>query len=134
MVENVVDINAIKDISVLNFSQHADLLQSLQKQAEASPQTASSLLPKFYRLLEGKGTSSDMLPVAAKTFASIAKNLSQTQIAEVLSTLHNQNRDDFIERGANIICLQNPVAAEPVFNFIALQVEKIPNLIVYMKI
>ena len=126
MAENVVDIETIKDISALNFGEHAGLLKSLQKLVEESPQTASQLLPKFYRLLEGKGTSSDMLPVAAETFASISKNLSQTQIAEVLSTLHNQKRDDFIEREANIICEQNPVAVEPVFNFIASQVEKIP--------
>lgn len=34
MAENVVDINAIKDISALNFGEHASLLQLLQKQAD----------------------------------------------------------------------------------------------------
>ena len=92
MVEDVADIETIQDISVLNFGQHADLLQSLQKQAEESLKTANSLLPKFYRLLEGKGSSSDMLPVSAKTFASISKGLSQSEIAEVLTTLHKNDK------------------------------------------
>ena len=126
MAVNVDDIETIKDISGLNFGEHAGLLRSLQKQAEETPETASSLLPKFYRLLEGKGTSSDMLPVAAETFAAISKNLSQAQIAEALNTLHNQNRDNLIERGASSFCMSNPACAEPVFNFIASQVEKTP--------
>lgn len=126
MAVNVADIETIKDISELNFGEHAGLLQSLQKQAEETPETTSSLLPKFYRLLEGKGTSSDMLPVAAKTFASISKSLSQPQIAEALNAFHNQNRDNFIERGASSFCMSNPVCAVPVFNYIASQVEKTP--------
>ena len=126
MVENVVDINAIKDISALNFGEHANLLRLLQKHAEESPKTANSLLPKFYRLLEGEGSSSDMLPVAAETFASISKGLSQSEIAEVLTTLHKNDKYNFIERGTNIICTQNPVCAEPIFNYIASQIEKTP--------
>lgn len=126
MAENVANIEMIEDISALNFGQHAGLLQSLQQQAEKSTGSTASLLPNFYRLLEGKGTSSDMLPAAAKTFASISKHLSQGQIAQALQTIHNSGKDNFIERGANVICTQNPVCAEPIFNYIANQVEKTP--------
>ena len=115
-----------EDVSALNFSQHADLLKALQKQALESTNTDDSLLPNFYHLLEGKGTSSDMLPLAAKTFGSISKHLLQAQIADALQTIHNSGKDVFIECGAMNICMQNPVCAKPIFNFIADQVEKTP--------
>lgn len=126
MAENSVDIKSIKDVSMLDFKEHYSLFQLLQKQAKEFPRTAHLLLPDFYRLLEGKGTSPDMLPTAAQTFASISKNLSQEQIAEILDNLHNQNRDNFIEREASSFCEANPVFAVPVFNYIASKIKNTP--------
>lgn len=122
----MANLEVIKDIAALNFGQHVEMLQSLQKQAEAYPKKAGSLLPEFYHLLEGRGVSSDMLPVAATTFAFISKGLSQSKIAEVLNTLHENGKDILIERGANIFCSQNPMCAEPVFDYIFTQVQKTP--------
>ena len=117
------EISEIKDIDKLTFSQHWELFRTLQEKAEKSPENVVSLLSDFYRVLEGKGLSSDMLPTAAQTFAVISKNLSQAQITEAFETLHRQNKGILIERGANTICLQNSVCAKPVFNYTVAQVE-----------
>lgn len=116
MVENVSNIEMIEDISALDFSQHVKLMLALQEKAEKFPDAANYLLPNFYRLLEGKGTSSDMLPTAADIFASISKHLSPAQIAEAIQTIHNLGKDIFIERGASYIVKQNSLCAEPIFN------------------
>lgn len=125
VAKSIRSIKTLKDVSVLDFSEHAKLLEALQKQAEASPRTAPSLLPYFYRLLEGQGTSSDMLPTAAQTFAAITKGLSPLQITEVIDTLHKQNKDCLIEK-ASMICRENPKCATPIFNFMATRIKQTP--------
>ena len=122
MAKNIRNIKTIKDVSALDFSEHAKLLKSLQKKAVSSPRSAPSLLPDFYRLLKRDDTNSDMV-LAAQTFAAISKGLSQTQINEVIDTLHKQNKDCLIEK-VNVICAENPKCATPIFNFMVARIEQ----------
>ncbi len=116
----------LQDINDLTFGQHFQLFKELQEDAEKNPEKAVSLLPDFYNLLEGKGSTPDMLPTAADVFAIISKNLSQAQISEALKTLHQLDKDRLIERGTKIICKRNPVCAKPIFDYIAAQVDSTP--------
>jgi len=116
----------IKDINSLTYDQHAELFKALQKEAEKSPEKAVSLLPKFYSLLAGKGTSLDMLPTAAEVFATISQNLTQSQISDAVKLLHIQNKNILFERGTAIICQKNPVCAKPIFDHIAFLAETEP--------
>lgn len=122
----MTDIAAIEDISALNFKEHYDLLQNLEQQAEEKPETAASLLPDFYRLLEGKGSCPDMLPTAAQTFAVITQNLSASQIKKAVEQLYALDKGIVTERGAHIICRTNPASAIVIFNHFFDQVKQKP--------
>lgn len=119
-------IATLTDISAMSFGEHIGLFNRLQQQVEEKPETAYSLLPDFYRLLEGKGTSSDMLPMATRIFAEITKHLSKSQIVAAVDKLYALDKNILIDHSGDLLCKFNPNCADCVFNRLFEQIRKQP--------
>lgn len=117
----MVKVEKIENISDLSLIEHQILFEKIKQQAKDNPETAESLLPGFYGLLDGEISSFVLLPTVINTLAAIIKNFSTSKISETISDIYLLNKGYFLEKGACILCMNNQQCAEVLFNHFAKQ-------------
>ena len=120
-MQNIADI---KDISALTFDEHVKLLEELNRRALQNPQAAPSLLPDFYRLLDGHATEPAIKDVIARTFFDITRTLSKEETVAVINRLDSIGKQEVVRLISDKITDRNPACAEEMFRR---QIERIKN-------
>lgn len=124
MTNSSTDIFSAENLKKLSFEEHEALFEQIRQKADASPEKSADLLPQFYQLLNGSGSSTDMLHSVSETFISLTRNFSSAQISEVILRLEQIQNGLLISRYADTICGRNPNMVQPVFDYFITQLKQ----------